>query len=93
MPNNTEILIRLGKTKYFSCIDLAARFHQIPLHPKNQEKTGFSTDQGHFEFQRICFLFEGWTSIPASNEQSVNRYQGHKIFCQFRQRYNYWYFP
>lgn len=46
MPNVTEILDLLGKAKYFSCIDLAAGYHQIPLHPKDQEKTGFSTDQG-----------------------------------------------
>jgi len=30
MPNVTEILDRIGKAKYFSCIDLAAGYHQIP---------------------------------------------------------------
>lgn len=59
MPNITQIIDQLGKTKYFSCIDLPSGYHQIPLHSNDQEKTGFSTDQGHFEFQRMCFGLKG----------------------------------
>lgn len=70
MPNVTEILDQLGKAKYFSCIDLAAGYHQIPLHPEDQEKTGFSTDQGHFEFQRMCFGLKGG---PATFQRLMNK--------------------
>lgn len=72
IPNVTQILDQLGKAKYFSCIDLASEYHQIPLLPENQKKTGFSTEEGHFEFQRMCF---------GVNEQSLNRAQRHEGFC------------
>jgi hypothetical protein len=70
MANVTEILDRLGKAKYFSCIDLAAGYHQIPLHPEDQGKTGFSTDKGYFEFQRMCFGFKGG---PATFQSLMNK--------------------
>lgn len=70
MPNVTEILDQLGKAKYFTCIDLASGYHQIPLHPKDREKTGFSTEQGHFEFQRMCFGLKGG---PATFQRLMNR--------------------
>jgi len=69
-PNVTQILDQLGKAKNFSCIDLASGYHKIPLHPKDQEKTGFSTDQGHFEFQRMCFGLKG---RPATIQRLMNR--------------------
>lgn len=53
-----------------SCIDLASGYHQIPLHPEDQEKTGFSTDQGHFQFQRMCF---GLKSGPATFQRLMNK--------------------
>lgn len=63
MTNITLIFDQLEKAKYFFCIDLATGYHQIPLHTKDQEKTGFSTDQGHFEFQRMCFGLKGGLAI------------------------------
>jgi hypothetical protein len=44
MSNVTEILDQLGKAKYFTYLDMANEYHQIPLHPNDREKTGFSTD-------------------------------------------------
>jgi len=70
MPNVTEILDQLGKAKYFTCLYMASGYHQIPLHPKDREKTGFSTDQGHFEFQRMCFELKG---APATFQRMINR--------------------
>lgn len=31
MPNVTEILDQLGKVKYFTCLDMASGYYQIPL--------------------------------------------------------------
>lgn len=59
MPNINEILDQVGKATYFSCLDLASEYHQVPLHPKDQEKTAFSTNQGHFHFQRMYFGLKG----------------------------------
>ncbi|KAL4083696.1 hypothetical protein QTP88_029012 [Uroleucon formosanum] len=70
MPNITEILDQLGKAKYFTCLDMASGYHQIKLHPDDREKTGFSTDQGHFEFQRMCFGLKG---VPATFQRLMNQ--------------------
>jgi len=70
IPNITEILHQLGKAKYFTCLDMASRYHQIPLHPDDREKTGFNTDQGHFEFQRMCF---GLKEAPATFQRLMNQ--------------------
>ncbi|KAL4089366.1 hypothetical protein QTP88_024412 [Uroleucon formosanum] len=60
----------LGKAKYFTCLDMASGYHQIKLHPDDREKRGFSTDQGHFEFQRICFGLKG---APATFQRLMNQ--------------------
>lgn len=45
-----EILDQLGRFWYFSTFDLAGGYHEIPIKPEDREKTGVSTDIGHFEF-------------------------------------------
>jgi len=42
-PNITDILDQLGNAKYFSTLDLASGYHQIPMHEKHKNKTAFST--------------------------------------------------
>lgn len=70
MPDITSILDQLGKAKYFSCLDMASGYHQISIHPDDKEKTAFSTDKGHFEFNRMCF---GLKSAPATFQRLMNR--------------------
>ena len=41
--NICDILDQLGGAKYFSTLDLASGFHQIPMDPDSQSKTAFST--------------------------------------------------
>ena len=43
LPNITEILDQLGRSKYFSTLDLASGFHQVPIDPADVSKTEFST--------------------------------------------------
>ncbi|CAL1680952.1 unnamed protein product [Lasius platythorax] len=43
LPNISDILDQLGGAKYFSVLDLASGFHQIPIDPKDAHKTAFST--------------------------------------------------
>jgi len=43
LPNITDILDQLGNAKYFSVLDLASGFHQIPMDSKDASKTAFST--------------------------------------------------
>lgn len=55
LPNITEILDQLGKAKYFSTLDLASGFHQIPMEEGDKCKTAFSTPHGHYEYNRMPF--------------------------------------
>lgn len=34
-------------------IDLASGYRQLPMHPTDQEKTAFTTPNGHYEFIRL----------------------------------------
>lgn len=53
IPNITDILDKLGRSLYFTTLDLASGFHQIEMHPEHVAKTAFSVDEGHFEFVRM----------------------------------------
>ena len=70
MPDISTILDQLGKAKYFSCLDVASGYHQIPLKPEDKQKTAFSTEKGYFEFNRICFGLKG---APATFQRLMNR--------------------
>lgn len=63
LPNIETILDSLGRCKYFTSLDLTSRFHQITIEEKDQEKTAFSTEEGHFHFKRMPF---GLKNAPAT---------------------------
>jgi hypothetical protein len=50
LPLINETLDTLGKAKYFSTLDLAHGFHQVPLRESDRPKTAFSASGHHFEF-------------------------------------------
>lgn len=76
MPQMEDILDSLGKSTYFSTIDLKSGFHQIPMDPAHMEKTAFSTDKGHFEFTRMPF---GLKNAPATFQRAMNNILGEYI--------------
>jgi len=53
LPNITDILDQFGKSRYYTTLDLAQDYHQVKMHPDHRERTTFSTERGHFEFQRV----------------------------------------
>jgi len=69
LPNINDILDQLGKSRYYTTLDLAQGYHQIQMHPEHREKTAFSTDKGHFEFLRVPFGLKG---APATFQRMMN---------------------
>jgi len=61
MQDPSVILSNLGKSKYFSTIDLESGFHQTIMKELDIEKTAFSINNGRFEFLRLPF---GLTNAP-----------------------------
>ena len=43
MPRIEELVDRIGKAKYISTMDLARGYWQVPMAPKDREKTAFAT--------------------------------------------------
>ena len=62
MPRIDDLLDQLGRSKYFSTLDLASGFWQIIMHEGSREKTTLDVPQGLFEFRVIPF---GLANSPA----------------------------
>lgn len=55
MPDQVEIMSKLAHCKYFSKIDLAKGYWQIPLDECSRQVTAFQTSQGLFQFRVMPF--------------------------------------
>lgn len=69
MPNTSVILSNLGKSKYFTTLDIESGFHHILLREQDREKTAFSTNTGKFEFNRLPF---GLKNAPSIFQSTIN---------------------
>ena len=55
LPIIDDLLDQLGKSRYFSTLDLKSGYWQIQVHPSSQAKTAFTTHKGLFEFRVMPF--------------------------------------
>jgi hypothetical protein len=78
----SDISNSLGNSRYFSKIDCASSFHQIPLRAEDRPKTAFSTDYSHFEYKSMPF---GLKEAPANFHRLMSvvlsGMQGLKSLC------------
>lgn len=70
LPRMDDILENLGKCAYFTTLDLAQGFHQIPLDEKSMEKTAFTVENGHYEYVRLPF---GLRNSPAIFQKMMDQ--------------------
>ncbi len=64
LPLIDDILALLGKSKYFTSLDLISGYWQIPIKPEDREKTAFASGfRGLFHFNVMPFGASGAGSI------------------------------
>lgn len=73
LPRVDEFLEKLKNCKYFTKLDLACGYHQIPMEEASIPQTAFTTPDGHFEYLRMPF---GLCNAPAVFQRAVNKVLG-----------------
>ncbi|KMQ93369.1 enzymatic polyprotein endonuclease reverse [Lasius niger] len=70
LSNITDILDQLGNAKHFTTLDLASKYHQIPMAESDRNKTTFSALYGYYEVNRMLVL----KNAPATFQRLLNAY-------------------
>jgi hypothetical protein len=76
LPRIDDVFDRLAGANYFSTLDLANGYWQVPVAERDRQKTAFVTPDGLFEFKRMPF---GLANAPATfqrlMDQVLNRHK------------------
>ncbi|EGD79431.1 hypothetical protein PTSG_12973 [Salpingoeca rosetta] len=69
LPRLDDTLEAMAGAKFFSSLDLASAYHQVPLHPDDCSKTAFVTKNGVFEYTVVPF---GLRNAPGHFQRCIN---------------------
>jgi hypothetical protein len=69
LPSIQDILDKVGRARYFTALDCASGYLQVPRAQEDTCKTAFSTADGHFEYKRMPF---GLKSAPSTFQRMMN---------------------
>jgi len=86
LPNITDISDQLGNAKYFSTLDLASGYYQIPMYEEHRNKTAFSTPYDHYEFNRMP-TEKRTGNVSTTDELSAHWNPGNQVLSCISQRY------
>ena len=70
IPRIDDTIDTLSGAKYFSTLDLASGYWQVPIEEEHKEKTAFATHCGLFQFEVMPF---GLTNAPSTFERLMER--------------------
>jgi hypothetical protein len=72
LPRMDDLLHEAKPTSFMSTIDLRAGYHQVKVHPDDQDKTAFVCPFGTFRFLRMPF---GLRNAPATFQRLIDRFR------------------
>ena len=69
LPRVDDVLDALGGAMYFSTLDLASGYFQIPMDPNSKDKTAFITYDGQYEYNYMSF---GLVNAPSTFQRCMD---------------------
>ena len=69
LPRLDDTLEAMAGAQWFSSLDLASAYHQVPLDPEDQSKTAFVTKSGVFQFTVVPF---GLRNAPGHFQRCID---------------------